>query len=154
MTIWEFNTRLTRRLLAWGLFSVVAGLRWLWQRDPYWQGVGIQFAAWGAIDGLIAGVGGWQSRRRYRQAADPNATAVQAQETRNLRRLLWINTGLDVFYVLGGAWLARRRGAEDARWRGHGHGIMVQGAFLFVFDLIHVLIMPGSAVDDDAAQEG
>jgi hypothetical protein len=42
-----------------------------------------------------------------------------------------------VLYVLGGLWLARTKGEDDEFWRGSGWGIVVQGAFLFVFDLIH-----------------
>lgn len=138
MTIWDFNKMLTRRLLAWAAVSVLAGLGWLQREDDYWRGVGMQFAAWGAVDAVIALIGRRQTQRREKNPAEAADTAVQAQEAANLRRLLGINTGLDVLYVLGGAWLARTRGAEDTQWRGHGHGIIVQGAFLFLFDLWHL----------------
>ena len=74
--------------------------------------------------------------------ADPTKPAHLLREERNLRRLLLINTGLDVLYVAGGVALALTLGASNPTWRGHGWGIVVQGAFLFAFDLIHVRRVP------------
>ena len=73
-------------------------------------------------------------------------TRATADETaRNLRRLLWFNAALDVGYMAGGVWLARSKGRDDANWRGQGWGIVVQGAFLFVFDLVHARRTPRPA---------
>ncbi len=141
MTIWEFNKRLTRRLLLWSATSIGLGLRFMREVDGYSQGLGAQFVGWGLIDALIALVGGGLSARR-RRLPEAATAEQQAAEARNLARLLLVNTVLDVFYVLGGWALARTRGAEDRRARGHGRGIMAQGAFLFLFDLFHYLIMP------------
>ncbi len=140
MNIWEFNAAVTRRLRMWAGFSISSGFSLQAQKDPFWQGVGTQFAGWGLINLLIALVGGRTSSRR---AALPNANEpeIVAKESRNLHRLLWINTGLDVFYMLGGIWLAGSKGASDEKWRGQGWGIVVQGGFLFVFDLVHALLM-------------
>jgi hypothetical protein len=44
-----------------------------------------------------------------------------------------INVGLDVLYVLGGWWLVRRAGTNEAR-QGAGIGIIIQGAFLLIYD--------------------
>jgi hypothetical protein len=55
--------------------------------------------------------------------------------------LLWINTALDVLYVLGGLWWAKRD-SGDGEAKGNGLGVMIQGAFLFVLDLIHALNAP------------
>jgi carboxylesterase len=55
---------------------------------------------------------------------------------------LWINTGLDVLYIAGGITLASILGPGNPGWLGHGWGIMVQGAFLFFFDLIHAQAVP------------
>jgi hypothetical protein len=74
--------------------------------------------------------------------ADPLERTWLLSEERSLRRLLLINTGLDVLYVVGGAVLALTLGVGDPTWRGHGWGIVVQGAFLFVFDLFHAQQVP------------
>ena len=47
--------------------------------------------------------------------------------------------------MAGGVWLARSKGRDDANWRGQGWGIVVQGAFLFVFDLVHARRVPRPA---------
>ena len=65
----------------------------------------------------------------------------QSKDTRMLRRVLWVNTGLDVLYIAGGLKLMRTRGRTDERSKGHGAGIVVQGAFLFIFDLIHAVLV-------------
>ncbi|MBA3868446.1 MAG: hypothetical protein H0X30_04780 [Anaerolineae bacterium] len=64
-----------------------------------------------------------------------------AKESRNLRRLLWINAGLDVGYILGGWCYSNREVARPFR-RGLGLGIILQGALLLVFDVIHALQVP------------
>ncbi len=78
-----------------------------------------------------------------RRRAEPDALspAVVAKEQRNLQRLLWINTGLDVLYILGGLKLVQTKGAGDARWRGRGWGIVVQGGFLFFFDAFQAMAL-------------
>ncbi|MBI1259787.1 MAG: hypothetical protein GC204_20155 [Chloroflexi bacterium] len=67
---------------------------------------------------------------------DPFAPQVLEREAHNLRQLLWINTALDLLYVAGGRWLIRR-GKHGTGW-----GIVVQGMFLFLFDLLHASGVP------------
>jgi len=140
--IWTYYKAITRRLLVWSTVSVIAGVALL-AFGPLLQGVGIQAIAWGVIDAGIALVGGWVTRRRRAGLADPSAPEVLAREAHNLRRILLINTGLDVLYVSGGILLALTLGADNPLWRGNGWGIVVQGGFLFFFDLLHALGVPG-----------
>lgn len=136
MNIWQFNELLTRRLLAWNIPNIVAGL-WLTRQAGFWRGFASQAIGWGFISVCIAVIGRMLTRRRYLILDDPYATDVMVKETRNLRRILWINTGLDVLYMLGGWHFARTRGQADEARRGAGWGIVLQGWLLFVFDLIH-----------------
>ncbi len=133
--IWQLQRTIAYRLLAWSGYSMGAGLALL-AGGPFWRGFGLQAISWGAIDAVIALAGLGLAGRRA-SLPDPDGPETVARETRNLTRLLWINTGLDVFYVLGGLVLARTKGAADRGWRGHGWGIVVQGGFLFLFDLYH-----------------
>lgn len=136
--VFQFQASLSSRLMAWAEGSVVAGLIAALLGDRFWQGFGIQSAAWGLIDGII----GWIGVRSAEQKAslpELHTAARQAEERDKLRRVLWINTGLDVVYVLGGLLLARTRGREDAFARGTGCGIATQGGFLLGFDLLHAL---------------
>ncbi len=139
MNIWQYYKAITRRLLAWSAISAAVGVAILFL-DPFWQGVGLEAIAWGVIDAGIALVGGWVTHRRRAGLADPSALDVLTREARNLRRILLINTGLDVLYVTGG--VALTLGTDNLFWRGNGWGIIVQGGFLFCFDLLHALGMP------------
>lgn len=107
--------RLTRVLGAWAVGSVVLG--GALSVRPTTRGFGRQTAAWGLVDGAIAGVGVLGRRRR-----GPTDRA-------RLRRVLLVNAVADVGYVAGGAALVRH-----GRWRGDGWAVLVQGAFLLVLD--------------------
>jgi hypothetical protein len=55
-----------------------------------------------------------------------------------LQRIFLLNAGLDVGYIMAGAWMHERAGnvtKNSDRLRGFGRSIALQGAFLFVFDL-------------------
>jgi len=145
LIFWEFQARLARRLMAWGVASIAAGAVFILYKDKFWRGLGQQFFLWGLIDALIAWFGGRGSQQRLAKfSADPAGllAATQAgKDARRLQNLLAINTALDVLYVFGGAAVLRRRGAVDRYWRGAGLGIIIQGAFLYLFDLIHALLI-------------
>ena len=133
-----FQRQLARRLLAWSGFSAVGGAALWLTRRPFWHGVGSQAVGWGVVDAGIALIG---QRANTHKAGDPqaNTPAALAQEAASLRRLLLVNAGLDVLYMLGGLRLARH---EQEKWHGHGWGIFIQGAFLFFFDLLHARSVP------------
>jgi D-alanyl-lipoteichoic acid acyltransferase DltB (MBOAT superfamily) len=136
--IWNFQTQLTRRLSYWSIASIAIGLPLL-SVDLFWRGVGIQFIVWGAIDLLIAIFGSRSASRRKARLSPDELLDTAPKETANLKRILLINTALDVFYVAGGIALIFTLGADNPEWRGHGWGIIMQGGFLFFFDLIHAL---------------
>jgi hypothetical protein len=148
MNVWELQRGVSRRLLVWSGVSVAGGIALLFA-GPFWMGVGIEAVAWGVVDAAIALIGGWVARRRRARLADADGAEVLAREARGLRRLLLINTGLDVLYVAGGVALALTLGADNLFWRGNGWGIVIQGGFLFVFDLAHALLIPGEGKQQD-----
>ena len=111
----DVEQRLTRVLGGWAAASVAVGA--VLAASPRTRGFGRQTAAWGAVDGAIALVG---SRRRAAQGPTDPA---------RLRRVLLLNSGLDVGYLAAGGWLVR-----DGRWRGDGLAVLVQGAFLLALD--------------------
>lgn len=94
-------------------------------RSPLLQHFAIQTAAWGGVDLAIALVG-------RASAGDRDLSAAI-----RLDRIVWLNTGLDVGYVLLGAtlaitgWVAARRLGPV----GAGTAIVVQGLALLVLDL-------------------
>lgn len=131
-----------RRRLAilkyWGLGSVLLGLPTALLSDPLPRQFGLQAATWGAIDAGLAVFGRWQARRKAQQYAQGDIPDAQVQrEIRTFRTILLVNAALDVGYIAGGLWLLRTASAEQRRTRqGMGSGIMVQGAFLLLYDAL------------------
>jgi hypothetical protein len=120
------------RLLVWGVASVLAGttiVAWLrigMRRSALLQHFAIQAVVWGAAEAVIA-LGLWA-----------RLTVRDVTGATRLDRLLWLNIGLDLGYVLVGlalvtaAWkLGRRLGLMGA-----GIGIVVQGSALALLDLM------------------
>lgn len=142
MSIWEFQQALSRRLLQWSVASAALGVVMVLGRS-FWRGVGSQFIGWAAVDAAIAWFG-LESAQKRMSAATANAPGTLAREARNLRALLLVNTALDALYIRGGLWLALRR-KSGLFTRGMGIGILIQGAFLFAFDLVHATRIPSEA---------
>lgn len=143
MTIWHFQTTLTRRLLIWAIVSMALSVPMLVITNPFVRGIGIQFLAWGAVDAAIAVFGARMSAKKQAGIKESEQAGSETKEARWLERVLWINTCLDVLYVLGGVWLAQTLGAESPLWRGHGVGVVIQGGFLFFFDFYHAWVLQG-----------
>ncbi|MEM9918995.1 MAG: hypothetical protein AAF990_12920 [Bacteroidota bacterium] len=60
------------------------------------------------------------------------------KEQQKIQKILLFNAGLDIGYMLGGLYLTERsKNTENRpeRLKGFGRSIILQGAFLFVFDL-------------------
>lgn len=138
---WTFQSNLTRRLWVWGVANVLGGgVLMLARGRPFLQAFGSQAAGWGLVNGLIALLGGRASQKRRAALLNPHDPEINIRENQNLRRILWINAGLDVFYMLGGVVLARSAQSSPQR-RGMGWGIVFQGAFLFAFDVVNALVL-------------
>ena len=118
------------RLLVWAAGSIGLGLcAWLLARRAgssaaFWRHFGIQCAAWGAVDALIA------------LLAWPTLAARDVPAAIALDRVLWLNIGLDIGYAMVGATLLafglqrpRRLGLVGA-----GVAIILQGLALAVLD--------------------
>ena len=132
--IWDFEKSLLRRLVLWAVLSMLVGVGLIIFGDPFWQGFGIQALAWGAVDGIIVWFG-WQ-RVKNNLGVDAS-DQINTREARRIRKILWINTALDVLYIASGAVIIFTLGSTSAFWRGTGWGIIIQAAFLFIFDMWH-----------------
>lgn len=130
-----YQRRALRPLLAWGIGSTLLGTLLLPFRG-FVRHFGIQAAAWGVIDVLLAIVG----RRRALLRAEALAThqideTVALREADQFQKVLRFNAGLDVLYIAAGLFTALRFSSRPDR-RGLGLGIAVQGVFLLIFDLL------------------
>lgn len=95
---------------------------------------------WNLFNLGIAGVGLLGSHQRN---ANDETLAEAIRQHQNMKQVLLFNAGLDVVYVVGGAYL-RERGDNKPnkrdQLRGYGKSVMLQGGFLFGFDLVNYLI--------------
>jgi hypothetical protein len=95
---------------------------------------------WNAVNLAIAGFG-------YMAAAKSDPSSFDLFGTVNehykMQKVFLFNAGLDVGYIAGGAWLMERSkttSKNQERTKGFGRAIIVNGAFLFVFDLANYFI--------------
>jgi hypothetical protein len=148
--LYRFQQRSFPILLGWGLGSIAAGI--LWVKNPHGAtaGFGSQFAGWGAINVLLAVFGLSSARRNLRRQAQDEISAEElARQGLNFERFVLLNAGLDLGYIAAGAWLAKtppqqvdKPGAKPVSFRkGMGWGIVAQGAFLLVWDLLLALLV-------------
>ncbi len=128
----QVQKRLLYLLGGWAGSSVTVGTYQVIRAGTLGRYMGIQHLAWGAVDGAMAGYGLYSLHKSLRAGAPKDWTV----ERQRLRRILLINTLLDVGYFAAGAYLITRR---DVRWRGTGWGIVIQGGFLLLLDSVHAL---------------
>jgi hypothetical protein len=119
---------------AWGLLNVVQGSisatntvgpeHYFHQMSAYFNTVNVGIA--------VAGFLGIK-----KQLLKSNTMASEIQAQRQIQKILLINSALDVGYFATGL-LMRKSGInnKNAKIQGYGGSIMLQGAFLLVFDLL------------------
>lgn len=139
MNIWQFNTRVSKLLLGWNLVNIAIGVL-LANKSKFWKGFASQNIGWGVINIAIATGGYLMGKRRFSQLDDPYKIDILRKETRNLKRILIINSMLDLLYIYGGFRFSETTPKE--RQKGMGIGIMLQGALLFVFDITLIGNLP------------
>lgn len=71
-----------------------------------------------------------------KEASPKQLTLVESiREQQKIEKILLLNAGLDVAYIAGGFYLHERGiNKSSDRLRGYGNSIILQGAFLLLFD--------------------
>ncbi|MDM7461148.1 MAG: hypothetical protein P3X24_005795 [bacterium] len=133
-----YQRRMMYQLLFWaGLNLGVAAPMWFSTRE-WVRSFGGMTAAWAVINALIALFALRGVQKKAQQQAD---TDTVRSWMRQLVRLLWINAALDGVYILVGVglilWAPTNRMLNAFGW-----AVVVQGAFLLVFDTYHGLRLP------------
>ncbi|NQZ79046.1 MAG: hypothetical protein HRT61_23455 [Ekhidna sp.] len=95
---------------------------------------------WNAVNLIIAGIGFYNAT-----TVDPAGLSVSEslKEQYALEKILLFNAGLDLAYMAGGLYLLERAKREDGntnRLKGFGQSIILQGGFLFAFDVAFYLV--------------
>ena len=141
--LFRFQMEALPVLIGWAIGSMGSGLLWLRSKSTFMAGLGGQFVLWGIIDGIIAALGLRGAAGGMRCLANGALSETEhILQTRRFERFVWVNAGLDVLYILGGGWLAQRN-PNDPRRRGMGMGIVLQGGFLLVWDVLLALLVRG-----------
>ncbi len=124
---------------AWAVGNIAVGTTLVGRRSGEERYFHIMNISWNAVNLSIATYG-------YLQALHaPGSYDLQSilQEQYEVEKVLLLNTGLDVGYVLGGLYLLERAKNTQKRpelLQGFGKSIILQGSFLFVFDLTNYFL--------------
>jgi hypothetical protein len=130
----QLNQTAMLTLGGWALGNIAVGSALYFNasgQNKYFHQMNV---AWNLVNLSIAGFG-------YYSAVHPdtvlNITESLKQQS-NIEKILLFNAGLDVAYVMTGFYLkerAKHSGKNSDRFRGYGNSLILQGSFLFVFDL-------------------
>ncbi len=96
------------------------------QMNGYWNGVNLIIAGFGYFNAVNGDPSGLNLSDSFR-------------EQHAIEKILLFNTALDVAYIMGGLYLQERgktASTHQERFKGFGRSIMLQGGFLFAFDVI------------------
>lgn len=92
---------------------------------------------WNVVNLGIATLGYWRAGRKN---PENGTLASSLRDFNSYQKTLLFNAGLDLGYVGGGLYLMERSrrfsGKKSDQQKGWGQSIILQGAFLFTFDLI------------------
>jgi hypothetical protein len=126
------SMRFGMKLLGgWALANIVTGslgrsqtngtTRYFHEMNAGWNAVNLTIASVALM--TLPDVSSWTLEQGYQEAA-------------RLDKILLFNAGLDLGYMaLGYALVERGKRLDSSRLQGYGQSLLVQGAFLFVFDL-------------------
>lgn len=129
------NTKGLTVLGTWAAGNLVVGSIMMTQTEGEAKYFHQMNAAWGGINLAIAGFGYYNS-----MSADPASFSLleSINEQHNIQKVLMLNIGLDVAYMLGGAYMMERSKTtidNPERLLGFGKSVIMQGAFLCAFDI-------------------
>lgn len=113
------NLAIAVQLLVWSVSWLTAAILGLWRtRADYWRTFWLVSGVWCTVNSSLALAG----------------LVGPLSSTEALRGVLLINAGLDLLYIAAGIFLLSRPGATA---RGAGLAVVIQGAFLLLFDTGH-----------------
>lgn len=120
---------------SWAVVNIAGGLvlranttgaaRYFHEMNAIWNGVNLGIAAFGYVGAMRMGM--------------PESAFGLYQEQVGMDKTLLFNAGLDLGYVAAGLWMTERAknvGKRPEMWKGYGRSVMLQGAFLFAFDVL------------------
>ena len=118
-------------LTGWAMGNILLGTAsYFIVKDPYLHGFCAMNAGWNVIN-LGLGLGGLLSKP---YTFDGKISKVLKEQSK-LEKIYLFNAGLDFGYMAGGFWMHQYGiSTNNNFWIGAGDAIVIQGAFLAVFD--------------------
>jgi hypothetical protein len=118
---------------AWALVNLIWGGVAARQSTGQTKAFHQMNAYWNLVNLAIAAFGCWQASQEVLGLAFWESVSAQ----HSIEKILLLNAGLDLGYLaMGGYLMERGRRKEKEQWVGFGKSIVLQGAFLLVFDVI------------------
>ncbi|TXF91542.1 hypothetical protein FUA23_02260 [Neolewinella aurantiaca] len=132
---------------GWAVANIATGVALQGSADGATKHFHRMNALWNGVNLAIAGLGYYSALK-----SDPAAwdLATSLSKHQGFQKVLLFNAGLDVGYIMGGLYLTERAKRPDVnadQLKGFGQSIMLQGAFLMVFDLANYFIAAGRNTD-------
>ena len=128
----DYNLKGMLILGTWAMVNLILGALASFRTSGQIQAFHQMNAYWNVVNLGIAGFGFWQAT----QVAALNFWEVLVAQ-QQIEKVLLFNAALDFGYMAIGLLLIERgRRLEKERWMGFGKSILLQGAFLLLFDAI------------------
>jgi|GEM_PF-2334796 len=126
------NRRGMQTLLGWSILNIGTSAAGVVLADGRQRHFHEMNAAWNVVNAAIAGFGWYNATT---EDPDPSDRYDALASSHNLEKVFLFNMGLNVSYIATGAYLWERGlRTESQRLQGWGPSVIVQGAFLLVFD--------------------
>ncbi len=125
---------------GWAVANIAGGLVLQNNTDGSDKYFHLMNAGWNGVNLAIAGLGYYGAMN-----SDPSSLDLMGtiQEQYKFQKILLFNAGLDIGYMAGGLYLMERSKNtvnNPERLKGFGRSIILQGGFLFAFDLVNYFI--------------
>jgi len=120
---------------SWASANALTGaIGWTTAKNPEMKSFHQMNVMWNAVN-LGLAIPGYLRARNAKAVMSLSATLNEQQKT---ERIFLLNTGLDVAYITAGFLLrsmALHQSSKTDQFNGFGKGLILQGSFLFAFDL-------------------
>ena len=142
VTLQDWNSERVQRnqkamwvLGGWAAANMVAGAVGMSRTQGEQRAFHQMNLGWNVVNAGLAASGLWRVMHSNPAVLDAWHSRLEWEKT---QRLFLFNAGLDIGYVMAGMWMrvkGQHATTHAERWKGFGKSLILQGAFLFVFDL-------------------
>lgn len=119
---------------SWATLNILSGSAGYFLSENDTQFFHQMNAGWNFVN---LGIAGFALYSISQIDASSMSYAEAVTEVKDLDKFLLLNAGLDIGYMATGAWMWERGLRKDSeRLEGYGKSLILQGTFLFAFDLV------------------